>query len=336
MRFCKPDIKRLEEENNIPELLKCLDHKKAYIRYRAFVALSHGREIGDDVTAKLKRMVHDPDPWVRSLAVLRFAELGDQTVSESLLEIMDEGSVRDRIDLLKIITGRGATGDATVLQVIVIALGDKKEVVRIFAIKAAAAAGNRHLMQYLSESLHEKHHKVRILAADALYAIGREESADYLIGLLADSNPEVQAAARSYLSSVNTEYVQKALHDSEFKRLVAGICGREPEREKTARLIGADKIREGLPLLHRACRDRYRGVRVECLRAMAQFKDASSVEFAERLLGDRYHEVRIEAVNTLGAVGGKRALKSIGTMLNDRHRGVREAAEKLLGVKREA
>jgi len=147
---------------------------------------------------------------------------------------------------------------------------------------------------------------------------------------LADKNEDVQAEAKLCLSEINLEYVQKALHDAEFKKLVTGMTGREPEREKTAVYIGSEKIREGLPLLHRGCRDRYKGVRIESLRAMAKFKDQASIEFSERLLSDKFHDVRIEALNTLEAIGGVRAWKAVEFALGDKNREVRNLAEIIL------
>ncbi len=330
MKFCLPNIKKLEKENNISELLKCLDHENEMVRYSAFVALAHNRELSSEVINRLKKMIHDPDPWVRTLAVLKFTELGDRSISESLLDIMGEGSVSNRVELMKIIAEGGASDDTEILQAIVIGLGDKKEVVKRFAIKAASATKSRHLMQYLGDLLHEKHHKLRIKAARALYDIGGDDSADYLIGLLADRNEDVQSVARSFLSTMDVDYVKKALNDAAFRSLIAGLNGREPEREKTARMIGLERIREGLPLLHRGCRDKFKGVRIESLKSMAIFKEQASIEIAERALSDKFHDVRIEALNTLAAIGGVRADKAIEIALNDKNREVRDLAERIL------
>ena len=120
MGLFSPNISKLEKENNISGLLNCLEHKNANVRYSAFVALAHNRDLGLEVIAKLKSMVHDPDPWVRTLAVLKFAELGDKTVSDSLLDIMEEGSLSERIELLNIIAGRGPSDDTAVLGAIVV------------------------------------------------------------------------------------------------------------------------------------------------------------------------------------------------------------------------
>ena len=333
MGFFSPNVSRLEKNNDINGLLKCLESSNEDTRYSAFVALAHGKEITGEVSAKLKNMVHDPDPWVRTLAVLKFAELGDKGVSDSLLDIMDEGSVNNRIELMKIIASRGATEDPGILQSVVIALGDRKEVVKMAAIKAAAATKSRHLMQYLGDLLHSKHHKVRMKTARALHDIGGEVSADYLIGLLADKNEDVQTLARSFLSVMEIDYVKKALYDADFRNLIAGIGGRVPEREKTAQRIGAEKIREGLPLLHRACRDKYKGVRIAALKSMSVFKEQASIEFAEKLLGDKFYDVRMEALHTLSAIGGIRAEKAMGIALHDGSKEVRELAERILNVK---
>ena len=185
-------------------------------------------------------------------------------------------------------------------------------------------------MPRLAENLHEKHHDLRVQAARAIYNIGGEASIDYLIGLLADNDPEVAAEARSCLSSFETEYVQKVLHDSGFILLIKGMNGREPDRRETARKIGEEGIREGLPLLHRACGDRYKSVRIAALKAMAAFKNPSSIEYAAKLLHDRYRDVRLEAVNALGEIHGPRSLEAVKTALTDKTAIVREAAEKAL------
>ncbi len=334
MGLLSHSVKKFEKNNDINGLLKCLEHGSASTRYSAFVALAHGSSQSAEVVERLKRMVHDPDPWVRTLAVLKFTQLGDNDVSANLLEIMSQGSLESRIELMKIIASRGASEDTGLLQAIVVGLGDKKEVVKIYAISAAASAKSRHLMQYLGDLLHEKHHKIRMKAARALFEIGGDGSADYLIGLLADRNEEVQSLARSFLSKMDIEYVKKALHDAEFRNLIAGLSGREPDREKTARRIGAERIREGLPLLHRSCRDRYKGVRIESLKSMAIFRDQSSIEFAERLLADKFNDVRLEALNTLAAIGGIRAMKAAEIAVVDRNKDVRELAERVAGIKK--
>lgn len=335
MGLFTPDIKRLAKEQNITELSKCLDSRKPSVRYRAFAALSEMNNLRPENLNKLRGMSHDPDPWVKTLAVLKFADKGNNASPINLLDIIKSGTPEERMYLLQVIAGRGATDDSSILQVIMTGLRDKKETVRIQAAKAAGSSGNPHLVPYLGELLHAKHHKERLLAAEALFDIGGDESIDYLIGLLADIHPEVHAAARMYLEKNRNDYVRKALDDTFFTQLVNRMNGREPLRERTAHAIGAERIREGLPLLHRACRDKYKGVRLEALKSIALFKSQTSVDVVERLLCDRFYDIRLEALNTLEKIGGERAMKSAEIALRDRNREVRARAEEILGVKKE-
>lgn len=329
MGIFTPNIRKLQKEKNIPELLKCLDHKRSNVRYSAFVALTSGSGLNDEIINKLRNMVHDPDPWVKTIAILKFADIGDASISDSLMEIIIEGSRNARIELLKIIAERGANNDEIIMEVIINALSDKQEIVRRQAIITAGATRNKRLLPYLSESLHEKHHDSRIYAAKALYDIAGRESADYLIGLLADKDPKVQASARSYLANIDYEHVKKALHDAHFMQFIKGMNDREPVRKATAQKIGKESIREGLPLLHRACRDKYKDVRVEALKAIAAFRDPSSIEFVEKLLEDKFHSVRIEAVHTLEEIGGPRSREALKNAINSKDRQVREAAQRV-------
>jgi len=335
MAFFTPDINKLEKENNIEELAKCLESKNSSIRYRAFVALSGKANLSAENMNKLHGMSHDPNPWVKTIATLKFADSRDKTMSGSLLEIIRDGSPDEKINLLQVISGRGASDNEAVLQVIMSGLLDKKETVRIQAIRAAGLSKSAHLVPNLGEMLHAMHHKERLLAAEALFDIGGDESIDYLIGLLADNHPEVHTAARFYLAKAENDYVKKALHDASFMLLVKNMNGTEPVREKTAQTIGADKIREGLPLLHRACRDKFKGVRIQALKSIALFKNESSVDVVEKILGDKFYDVRIEALNTLERIGGGRARKAVETALSDKNKYVRTRAEEILGIKKE-
>lgn len=328
MAILTPNIGKTEKEKDIADLVKHLDHKNAGERYSAFVALARKDDLDAEINNKLKTMVNDTDPWVKTIATLHFAKKGDMSaISENLMEIMNKGTQNEKVELLQIIYGRGATSDETVLQVIVAGLHDKKETIKIQAINAAAATKSIHLVPYLGQFIHDKHHKVRLHAAYALHCVGGEESTDYLIGFLIDKNREVQAAARSYLETVTYEHAKKALHDADFMLLARAMEETEPVREKTAQKIGHERIREGLSLLHIACRDKFKRVRLEALRSIALFKNTTSVDVVEKLLDDKYYDVRIEAIHTLEKIGGKRALKAVKKALDDKHKEVRETAQ---------
>jgi HEAT repeat protein len=327
MRFFPPNIKKLDKKNDTPGLLKCLDHRRAWVRYRAFAALS-ARSGDGAVASRLRKLVDDPDPWVKTLAVLAFAEKGDPTVADGMKEIMLDGSRDARIGLLRVLSRRGPTDDAAVVQVVMDGLADRRAQVKAHAIAAAAATRHRRLMPYVGDLLHEKLHVLRKQAARALYDMGGDASADYLIGLLADREREVRDEARALLETIDSDMVRRALHDTRFLELIRGMNGTEPVRRETIRRIGAEEIREGLSLLLRACRDRYKGVRIEALRAMAAFRDPVSIDEAARLLKDKYYDVRLEAVRLLGLYDDERAREVLEPALEDKVKQVREEAKR--------
>ena len=327
MKLFPPNIKKLDKNNDVPGLLACLDHRRAWVRYRAFAALSS--RSGDPVVAdRLRKLVHDRDPWVKTLAVLKFAEMGDPAVAESMKEIMQDGSRDARIGLLGVIGQRGPTDDATIVQVVMDGLADRRELVKGHAIAAAATTRHRRLMPYVGDLLHEKLHALRKQAARALYDMGGTASADYLIGLLADRDPEVRAEARALLETMDSDLVRRALTDTRFAELIRGMGGTEPVRRETIRRIGTESVREGLSLLLRACRDRYKGVRIEALKAMAVFRDPVAIGEAARLLKDKFFDVRLEAVRTLGVIEDERAREALETALGDKVGKVRDEAKR--------
>ncbi len=333
MRFFTRSISRLKKENSISKLLEFLKSRNVTLRYRAFVALSERTDLSKEDVDMLRSMVFDPDPWVKTIALLKFASIGDKSVSAILLEIMEDGTVEDKIDLLSIVSSLGRTDDDKILQLIMLGLIDKKEKVRHKATSAAGLSKSRHLVPYIGDMLNAEHHQERLLAAKALADIGGDESIDYLISLLADDHPDVNAAARIYLADVQSDYVKMALNKSSFLQLIKNMNGSETLREKTSHEIGKDLLREGLPLLHRACKDKYKGVRIEALKSISNFKNQHSVDIVVKLLSDKFHDVRIEAVNTLEKIGGKRAMNAIETAFADTNVEVHKRVEQALGKK---
>ena len=331
MGLFTPDIDKLERNKKFAELVKCLDHSKASVRYSAFVALAGKTDLGDDVKTRLKNMMYnDPDPWVKTIATLRYATLGDPAISENLIQIINEGSQSSKLQLLRLITENGASSDVTILQVIMTALNDSRVLVRLQAVSAANASKNKQLIPYLAVVLQEKHYKIRLLTAKALYNIGRDESVDYLIKLLGDKNTDVHSAARTYLAAIMSDRSHKSIFDDLPAQNTGDQDGNEPQNENVTHGVGPKHIAEGLAILHNACGDKFRGVRIEALKSIAIFRHTSSIEIVEKLLYDKFPEVRIEAMNTLERIGGTLALEAIERMEGDKKKIVREELERTL------
>ena len=326
MMLFTANVSKLEKVNDVNGLMLCLNHKKADVRYNAFNALAGESDLNDAIVKRLKEMANDRSRKVKTAATLKFAGMGDNSVSHNFSDIIVSGTMEEKINLLKIFAQRGKCEDETVLQVIMHGLHDKKESVKLQALAAAESTESRHLIPYVADCLNEKHHKVRLCAANALFTIGGDDVVDYLIGLLADRHIDVAFAARRFLTKIDYVTAQMAANDVQFITLLNGMNDREPVRKQTVQKIGEESIREGLSLLHLGCKDKYREVRIESLKSIAVFKSPTSVEFVEKLLNDRSQKVRLEAVHTLGSIGDDRALIALEWALDDRKDVVRKAA----------
>ncbi len=325
-----PNIDRLKKNNDVQGLIKCLEHKKANIRCRAFLVLANFPGLDERVIARLRTMLKDPDETVRTVATLKFAELGAPLRSQNLIELIARGAWKDKIELLKIIAGRGPNVDGPIMEVIVLALVDRKNIVRYEAVHAAGATKKAHLVQNIAECLRDRHSIMRVQVAHALCSIGDERSVDYLIGLLADGNEEVRDTARACLANVDSDLARRVLHDTRFAQLLRGMGDLEPVRKETARKIGEEVIREGLPLLHCACRDKYKEVRLEAARSIAVFAAPSSVDCLAVLRKDKFYDVRLEAVRALGRIHSPDSMKALQTARADKNVRVRDEAESVI------
>jgi len=324
------DIVRVKK-NKLNGLIKSLDHPKASVRYNAIIALARKKDLTDEIKTRLKDvMYNDPDPWVKTIATLRFAELGDPLISETLLQIINEGSQNSKLELLRFIAKNGASANVTTLQILMIALKDKNILVRLQAIIAANVSKNKLLIPVIGEMLHEKSSKVRLLAAKALYNIGRDESLDYLVGLLSDKNTELLSAVRIYIANIINDRAFNARSDESSTQPAGFINEEEAMREKAIRESRQEIIRKGLSILENACMAKYRGVRIEALKSIAVFKSPSSIDIVEKLYHDRFPEVRIEALIALEKIGGKRALEIIENAPRDKKKVIRQAVDRAL------
>ncbi len=273
-------------------------------------------------------MLNDPDERVRTAATLKFAALGAPLLSKNLVELISEGGRKEKISLLKIIAGRGRDVDGPIMEAVVLALEDRNGIVKLNAMEAAGSTGSPHLVPRIAEYLNDRHPDMRIKVAQALCCIGNDAAVDHLIGLLADSDAGVRGAARACLENVDSPRVRMALHDARYARLIRGMGGLVPDRIETAKQIGVEGIAEGLPLLHRACRDRYKGVRIEAARSIAVFGDPSSVEVLSKILNDKYYVVRLEAVRALGRIAGQASIDALQPALEDKNKRVRGEARR--------
>lgn len=321
-----PDIEKLEKENNLPEIVKCLKHRKSEVRLKAFNALFKKSKNDSALTEQLKELINDKSPEVRTNAILTFAQAGDEKIFDNVKSIITGGSETDKIDALRVISEHGRTENPSILNIVALALKDKKEIIRKKAVIAMGDICSRHFIQHIGEAMHDKDAEIRLEAVNALARIGGDEIVDHLIAALMDNNHSVAKAAYNTLTDIGSPKAVKALNDEEYILLMNNINGLIDNRIKAVKHIGDNQVEDAYPLLLKALTDEYKVVRIEALKSIRHFPGQQAGMAVHKLLKDEYADVRAEAVKTIKKFPTEESLKALEELFNDSNQHVKETA----------
>ena len=125
--------------------------------------------------------------------------------------------------------------------------------VRLEAVKTMGAIRDLNSIKHLVEGLEDRAYQMRLQCARSLGEIGDESAIYPLIGALVDNHIEVRKAAQDALLRMGTDKAKAALNDAPFMLLVKRMTEGEFTRRETIRQMGQLKIREGVPLIKKAC-----------------------------------------------------------------------------------
>jgi HEAT repeat protein len=330
IRLFAPKVEELEKAGNVQELMKLLNHRSTEIRLKAFNALS-GKMSNPEVHDKLKSMTNDPDTIVQIAAILKFSDIGEKDILDNIRKVILEGNKNEKLMALRILSQEGSKASPGIVNMVLLAYKDSNMQVRANAIKTMGYLKNEHFVSYLGESLHDRNFRIRMEAIKALGRIGTESTVDHLIGALMDENSEVEKSARNILISLGSPKAMKAIQDKPFLQLLRDMNGPTDKRVETIRHIKDLRKEEGFPLLLKACGDRFKGVRIEALIAVRNFKiDQTIIPVIAKSLEDQYFDVRLEAVRTLAAIPVKESLEALDKALADKSHMVVEEAKQAI------
>lgn len=327
MGLFTPNIEKLIDNDDVEGLLKLIEHRKPEIRLRAFLALSRKKD--EKVIEKLRTLLQDPDPKVQAVATLRFGEIEKSTVLSNVRRIILNGTQREKIEALRLIASKGKTDNPEISKILYLALQDKRQLVKIEAMRAMGAVKDIYSEKHLVEMLENKSSQIRAEAVKALGEIATETCVDPIIGSLIDNSQDVRRAAHDALKKIGTPKALNAIHDAPFMLLVKRMTENEAVRRETVIHIGSKRIREAVPLLQKACFDEYKNIRLEAVKALGLIREKSAVPTMIKLLDDPYYDVRLETVRALENIFDQNALEGIEkAMKHDKNRIVRQEAQK--------
>ncbi len=326
--FIKPNIEKIKNAGQTEKLVQLLKHRRSQTREEALTALfeiAHGNK---DITEKMRVALDDKNIKVRQRAALIFARMGDTGVIDNLNEIISHGTINEQIEVLRILPHYYSKDNEKITQIFALALKDKKPAVQVEAIKSIGEMEMETMAFYLLEFAN---HPVAKFRLETVYALGRVKNpigVDSLIGSLTDSSSEVRKVAEESLKSIGSDRALSALKDAPFMLMVKNMNESVSKRLTTVINIGKQKKEFGLQLLHKACFDEYKNIRIEAIKSVGSLRDSSSMTTLVELLSDKYYDVRIEAIRSLSRFNSLVALNSIKSAMNDANTNVKLEAKK--------
>jgi len=326
--FIKPNVEKIKNAGQIDKLVQLLQHRNSQTREEALVALSGIAGTDANIIEKMRAVLNDKDTKVRRRAALIFARMGDAGVIDNLTEIISLGSVSEQTEVLRLLPHYFSREDEKITRIFAIALNDKKPSVQLEAIRSI---GEMEIETMAFNLIEFANHSVAKFRLETVIALGRtknEMGVDVLIGALTDSAPEVRRVAEESLKKIGSDRAMAALRDAPFMLIVKNMNESVSKRLLTVTNIGKQKKEFGLPLLHKACYDEYKNIRLEAIKSIGILKDNSSLPVLVDLLNDKYYDVRIETIKTLARFNSTIALNALKSAMSDSNTNVKIEAKK--------
>ncbi len=326
--FIKPNIEKIKNAGQIDRLVQLLKHRKSQTREDALIALYDISGTDKEIMDRMRIALSDKDTKVRNRAALIFARTGDTGVIENLNDIICRGSVNEQIEVLRLLPHYYSKENEKITQILALALKDKKPAIQVEAIRSIGEMEIETMAFYLMDFINHSVAKFRLETVIALGRVKNPIGVDVLIGALTDSSPEVRKIAEESLKKIGSDRALGALRDAPFMLMVKNMNESVSKRLTTVINIGKQKKEYGLQLLHKACFDEYKNVRIEAIKSISALKDDSSIPTLIDLFSDKYYDVRIEAIRALTRFHSLIALNALKSAMNDSNTNVKLEAKK--------
>ncbi len=219
MGFFTPANQDFDEEIGTDELLEYTRHSSAGMRLRAFNRLIHELE-RDDARTQLRHLADDPDRKVSLEATIKLLGIGCDYALGKAREILSDGKWEDKIKILYSLTDYNGEDRNGAVNLVLMALKDKKMIITVEAIKALGSYDGDVIIERLEEYLHDQHFQVRKEAVLSLGKSGGEKAIDMIIGSIIDRHDEVRSAAKKALEAIGTEKAHEVMKKGPVMKLL--------------------------------------------------------------------------------------------------------------------
>lgn len=326
--FGRKKVQKFKEERRGDRLLALLRHRNSHVRVDALLAYFEVNSDNPEELEKARFILKDKEPVVRNRGALLFARRGDAGVIDNFQEIISTGSQGEQVELLRILPHYYSKNDDRITRILAIALKDKKQLIQAEAVRTIGDMEMETMAFYLLDFVNHTNSRIR---HDTVISLGKTKNTmgiDALIGSLTDSSAEVRRAAEEAIRYIGDERGVRSLKDAPFMLMVKNMNESVAKRLTTVVNIGKQRKECGLPLLHKACYDEYKSIRLEAIKSISLLRSNQSISTLIELLSDKYYDVRIEAIKALAKYNTESAINAVKKAINDPNTNVRNEAKK--------
>jgi len=215
---------------------------------------------------------------------------------------------------------RGSMGT----NLLIIALHDKENIIRMKALRTLGKAGDPLSIPLIAEALKDKNLDIRLEAVEALKGIANADGVNPLVNALEDENANVREKAAEALATIGSPSVEP---------LISVLSeGRKSSRRSAARALGTIGDERSIEPLITALKDEdWRVVKISAL-SLGEIGDTSALAPLITLIVAKDPNIREGAAESLGNMGDTRAVPSLIDALADESGFVRTKAAESLGI----
>jgi len=338
------------DESIVPHLIPLLEDSDLDVRMKTCYALG---QIGSrEATKPLINLLNDKEPSIRGAAAMALGLIGDENAIPALYEAFKKADQQDRqsyaaalgyfgtrvFDIAKELSSSdnkylrrfgieilGRLSDTRAAPLLIKALDDQAEDVRITSVRSLSLCGQNGVKAIIEKFPKEKSADVRIEMVRTLGYSSDSQSLPLLIKAAKEETDRVRAEAVRALVYFDDPSAEDAL-------ISALKDESEWVKESAASALGQSRVKKAISALIETLNDQDLYVKTNAARALGLLNAEEAIPGIAELLKEQNENVRQSAVSALGDIGGDKAIEKITTALSDEKESVREATINAIGM----
>ncbi len=317
------------QSENFQELQNLFRKKNSNVTFTIFKGLQQNDK-SNILNKYFEEFLSESDFSLRLIYARYFLQQGNSAVENYIGAIIADGDKKQKITALNLLDDFRGLCKTKFDYNLHLSLHDKNTIVVMHALKVCANHSCENLFEVFKNLMKSKSSAIRNEALIAISKIMDSEVIQIIIASQFDKHVAVRKTARKILSNIESSRIQQKMNNSLVEFLKDEMKKNTYIKGEIIDFIKNKKVSIALPLLHEACSDKYKHIRLAAVQAISVFKDPQSISLLIELANDKYFDVRIAVIEALKLIPAKQSITAIEAMLTDSNFNVRKYAESAL------